>query len=294
MRRYVDYIGKINEVRLLLNHPAYKNKLFVILEGETDIRLFRSLLKSEHISLDAFDGKFDLIRIVKTLNREDSAPVIGVCDADFDHIKNRSAERMACGICITDFHDAETMMFNSSSINSFIDEYSNHENYNEISENLYNITIDAACKIGVLRLINEEENINMNFKGLNFNSFINIEMLKIDLNIEELIRSIIRISRLIPEYANFEYLLEKYNIVYQENHDKLQLCCGHDITKIVAMVYSQRWAACVGNMNKEKVEQALRIGYSFEEFKQTNLYENFLDAAQRLGFNDPGNTIFSY
>ena len=114
MSQYLDAVGKSNELKLLLNHPSYKDNILLLLEGAPAIRLFRSLLRYERITLDSVDGKLDLINVVESLKSDGYTAVIGICDADFDHILGLDRSRAEQGIYLTDVHDAEMMMINSS------------------------------------------------------------------------------------------------------------------------------------------------------------------------------------
>jgi hypothetical protein len=283
MRRYLDAVGKINELRLLLNHPSHKNNTLLLLEGETDIRLFRSLLKHERITLDSVDGKLDLINVVESLKSDGFNTVIGICDADFDHIIGLSHSREEKSVYITDVHDAEMMMINSSAMQAFIDEYSNHENHQILSAEVKESAIIAACTLGLLRLANATNRLNLNFKGLNFKSFINIDKLSVSVDLGQLVQMLIRRSPSLAEGVTEDVLLNEHNRLVGERYQRAQLCCGHDVTNIIAMIYSQRWAACSSNINSEKVEQALRIGYSFEEFTATDLFQKIRRAIESFG-----------
>lgn len=285
MRKYLDAIGKTNELKLLLQHPLYKNNILLLLEGETDVRLFRSLLKCERITLDSVDGKQDLINVVESLKSDGYKDVIGVCDADFDHILGLNLSREGKGVYVTDVHDAEMMMINSSALQAFVDEYSNHENHSILSVELKGSAIDAACALGVLRLANATKKFNLNFKGLNFRSFINIDKLSVNVDLIKLAQILIRRSPSLAEGVTEDILLSEQKHLAEARHQKAQLCCGHDVTNIIAMIYSQRWAACAGNINAEKVEQALRIGYSFDEFAATDLYRKVARAIKSLGID---------
>lgn len=283
MRKYLDAVGKSNELKLLLNHPSYKDNILLLLEGETDIRLFRSLLRYERITLDSVDGKLDLINVVESLKSDGYTAVIGICDADFDHILGLDRSREEKGIYLTDVHDAEMMMINSSAMQAFIDEYSNHENHPILSAETKESAMNAACALGLLRLTNVTNRLNLNFKGLNFHSFIDVDKLSVNVDLNQLAQILIRRSPSLAEGVTEDTLLNAHRDLAEARHQEVQLCCGHDVTNIIAMIYSQRWAACTGNINAEKVEQALRIGYSFNEFKATNLYRKIATAVRALG-----------
>jgi len=51
--------------------------------------------------------------------------------------------------------------------------------------------------------------------------------------------------------------------------DKLQICCGHDLTKLIAMVLLK-------TPKGDEIEKDLRLSYSLEYFKNTHLYESLM------------------
>lgn len=293
MRRYIDSSSKTNEIRLLSNHPTYKRSLVIILEGSTDIRLFRSLLNSDSVCLESVDGKNNLINVMKDLKDDSNISVIAICDADFDHINNLSSDREESNIYLTDVHDSETMLVDSPSLKSFIDEYSNHSNHTEINGQLKESVLSVAQEIGLFRLVNFNDKINLNMKRMNYNNFININKLNIDLDKEQFLSDIINRSKNLKSGIDKEYLFRRYQGERQLDHPVLQVCCGHDIANIVAMLYSQRWISCVQNINKDKVESALRLAYTIEHFKNTDLYSKIINAIEKYGFelNDANNCI---
>lgn len=61
------------------------------------------------------------------------------------------------------------------------------------------------------------------------------------------------------------------------------MCCGHDVTNLIAMVYRQRWASVEVNMDVKKVESALRLAYRDDDFYQTNLFSSVNNYLERLG-----------
>ncbi len=285
MRQHIKGSFKANEIKMLLNHPSYKNKLFIILEGKTDICLFRSLLKSDCFSIESVDGKRDLIKVIKDIREDDNGCVVGICDADFDHIDNLVHHTEMHGIYLTDTHDAEIMLFNSPSLEAFIDEFSERKSHQELTDNLRTDVLNAAYKIGLLRLINSNEKLNLCWKGLNFNSFISIEKLSISVDMEQLIEDLIKRSPNICEGNSKQSIMDLYNQRNSDKYCQLQICCGHDVSNITAMIYSQRWASNIANINKKQVESSLRVGYTLEYFKCTTLYKKLVNAIEKFGFS---------
>jgi len=67
----------------------------------------------------------------------------------------------------------------------------------------------------------------------------------------------------------------------KQDHDPWQVCCGHDMVKILAF-----WLRHIfGNKNAQNVtaeilESTLRLTYSIEDFKTTQLYGAIMDWQQ--------------
>jgi hypothetical protein len=271
MRNYIDENDKKNEIRLLFKHPLYKGKVICVVEGQSDVRLFRKLLKHDDLKLETVDGKKDLIKVMKELSVEFPEQILAICDADFEHLTGESFEYKDFSVFTTDYHDAEILMLNSLSLITFIHEYTANDKVDLLCENLYEKVTSAGYLIGLLRWINYSEKLKLNFKGLNFNEFIDVSNFTITIDLDVLIQSLLKRSQAKLDFINEEYLIEKLEEYKLKNGCLLQVCCGHDLTNIISMVYRNKWASLETNMEKNKVEAALRIGYQHNCFANTKL-----------------------
>lgn len=276
MRAYIDENDKKNEIRMLFNHPSYASKKIVVLEGRSDVRLFRSILKSDHIKLESMDGKAPLLSVMKDMNTEFPGRIIGICDSDHDRVLENHLEYEGVSVYVTDWHDAEIMMVNSPALLGFIQEYSKPDTYEEAKTKLFESVLDAAYTIGVFRYLNNKEKLKINFKGLNFNDFLSIHVLDVEVNAEVLADSLVERSPSATPVVNKEYLLS-----FLRGFDKsvcpLQMCCGHDVSNIIAMIYRQGEVSFEKNMDVNKVEISLRLAYQEDFFQETELYEKVSD-----------------
>lgn len=274
MRKYIDAIDKKNEIRLLFKHPLYKDKFIVIVEGISDIKLFRKLIETPKIKLESIDGKKNLIKVMKDLHTELPDRLLGICDADQEHIIENSEDREQYAVYITDLHDAEMMMLASPALNSFINEYTKSELLDETREEILHQTISSANTIGLLRWLNEELSLNLKFKGLNYSEFCHPDHLSVKVDKNKLVEILLRRSPKTPEFSTKEYILDAFEEFSKRSACKFQVCCGHDATNIISMIYRQNHLSLETNMDQKKVETALRIGYSLESFRQTKLSSN--------------------
>lgn len=281
MRNYIDSNDKKNEIRLLFRHPLYRDKAIVIVEGNTDVNLFRSLLNTQHIKLETFDGKSPLLSAMLELKDEYPDKIFAICDADYLNLEGGADLYETNSIFLTDHHDAEIMLLDSCSLKMYIDEYSANDSIEFLRSNLFEMAMEAAYTIGLLRWINHREDLGLRFKGINFRSFIDIKHEEITVNEEELVNEVMRVSANEGLGITNNQLLASIRSMRAHNECQLQVNCGHDVTKIISMVYQKNWASQDTNMSQIKVESALRIGFRVDEFVQTNLYSRLNEAFKK-------------
>ncbi|MEL4474412.1 DUF4435 domain-containing protein [Shewanella algae] len=272
MRQYLTMSSKRNEIRMLLKHPSYTDKAIVIVEGGSDIRLFRSLLNSERFKIESAEGKIELADIIDNLKADYKSRLAGLRDADHDRIVGNGDE--VDNIILTDLHDAEMMMLSSSSLDNFINEYASNENHDDILERLRESVFDAAYIIGIARLVNEIKGLKLNFKAINISGFVSVNKLSIDIDLDGFVSQLISRSPNADPDLTKEVLINYIEAEEVKKHCRLQVCSGHDVTKLLERVFSQSWVSIDRKLNQSKIESALRLGYTTEMFAQTGVYES--------------------
>lgn len=265
--------SKLVAIRQILKHPSNENKVFVLLEGETDIRLFKKLFDLNKVEVDSLQGKEKVIKALKTLLSEDYTHVIGIKDADFDRLE---ATQVIENLFITDYHDIEMSMIESKALESLIFEYAHTQS--DILEFFKQEIYDTAINIGYLRWLNHKQGNNtLLFEGLNFGFFIQQSSERLDFNQEKFFETLLEHSR--KKNANLsltqQSLEETIEDLKRLSIDKFQICCGHDLTKLIAKALLQ-------NFNEKEIEKALRLAYSLEYFKNTQLYASLMAWASTL------------
>lgn len=271
MKKYVTTNIKKNEIKMLLKHPTYKEKVILIVEGKSDIRLFRSLFNPRYFKIESVEGKIALLEVVDDLFKDFKNRVVGLRDADCDRLL---AQTESDSILLTDLHDAEMMMLNSPALDNFINEFASHENFDDILDNLRKVVFSAAYRIGLVRLLSEAHGLQFIFKALTFSGFLSINKLDIQVDMKRMLMQLIGRSPSKPENISVESLLSLIEGEEGKNHCQLQVCCGHDVTKIMELMFSQSWVSLDRNLNQERIESSLRLSYSAQHFCETALYAN--------------------
>ena len=261
MRKYLDSTDKINSIRLQLRHPSGKNKIWVLVEGENDQRIFSLLIDGKDTKVEQVHGGVEHLReAVDTLIKE-TDQVIGIRDADFLHLEG--IEEEITFLFITDFHDMEMMMISSDkTLMSVIAEYLDINTH--VPHSLRNQILQSIHFLGGIRWFNHKHNTEINFKGISLGSFYNGENLTIDNKtcVDEINKRSPHKKIEIKEDDILKFLPEKV--------DLLHLCCGHDFEKALALFISSKSKKGV---TATGVGQALRLSYTKEEFSKTELFK---------------------
>ncbi|UXY09682.1 DUF4435 domain-containing protein [Kosakonia sp. ML.JS2a] len=263
----LDWVGSMI---LLFKSEKYSGKILIVLEGRTDIGLFKCLELHDSIHYDSpCKGKISVIDSVRKLRESGNDKVYGVCDADFDIILNRSYE----DIVLTDFHDIEVMMISCGFIRNFFFEYTNPKSYEFLDENALISEIeknifDVCYYIGVLKWINAEHDFGFNFTNLNIESFVHFDGFRISFDKDIFISDVLKRYKKEVDYDYISMLYDEYD---QKTVDVLHVCNGHDFTNVLSKLYKGEFTNDK-NINQDKIERNLRLYYSAQHFEKTNMY----------------------
>ncbi len=254
---------KLVEIRLSINHLNNENKVFILLEGKTDIKLFRNIFSNDYTDTSKLDGKDNLVEALQTLQDEGFTQILGIKDADFEHLENISNIE---NLFITDYHDMEIEMIESKALKSVIDEYSSESCYKLHLSDLKNNIYEIALEIGYIRWYNEKFRLSngkglFDFKRVKLNFFISLNSCIISFSKEDYFLKLQ--EQLTDSEVNIQEEIDKLKMI---SIDKLQICNGHDLTLAISKYFSQ------SNINQDRIESALRLSYTFNEFEKTNLF----------------------
>lgn len=269
----------ISSIRMMFNSEKYSSKSLVILEGPTDIGLYRAVAESvsacDCVHFDSpGDGKKIVLEYVNILRTEGMGEVYGVCDADFDHIR---------GICydhihLTDLHDIEMMMLSPNFIRSFFFEYTLHSAYdasdaNELIERINDQIFNACYLIGILKWVSYDLSLMLNFKKLGYHLFVSVSGFDLSLDEDKYIDHVLMRSKSV---VSKEFILEKYNEYKERNESLLHVCNGHDFTFLLGLLYRSN-ISNNKDISHKMVESCLRLKYDLSSFNKTKLYSSIRD-----------------
>ncbi len=252
-------ITLLNEVRLSLNHPASRHKIWLFIEGNDDLKVYSKFFVKDNVELRSTNGCCSLIEILDNADRKITSKIIAIKDADFDRLEHHSKKN---SLFLTDCHDLEVMMLmNNHTIKNILIEFQKDISPDIVRSELWN----QARFIGYVRWYNKKNNIELNFKGLPINKFYNGFT-----HIQEK-DCLYEINRRSPNKKK-EVKWEDINDFMNNNPltDELlpELCNGHDCSKILAINLSSKSE----RYSYKEIQKYLRLSYTMSDFISTTLY----------------------
>lgn len=274
MREHLNADDTINTIRLELRHPAGKEFLWVLVEGETDQKLYAKLIAGRNTKVEmVFGGVENLRKAVSTLIQE-TQQVLGIRDADFLHL-NGQEESITC-LFLTDCHDTEMMLlFCDTAFESIVSEYisSRRTDFQILRRDL----LESLTFLGAIRWVNSTESLELNFKGISLASFYSAANLTLDK-----VKCIKEIENRSPNRIR-TVQTEEFEVEISDLSDLYNLCNGHDFEKAFALHVNAKYPRVKG-IKDEDIGKALRMAYRKEDFATTKLYESLKNWEFETGY----------
>jgi Protein of unknown function (DUF4435) len=270
--RKSDYTpsDKLTELRLDMSHPKSKGIVFILLEGDSDVRFYRKFFRQDTCKLEEVPGgNIKLEEILSALNKVFTL-IIGIRDADFLHLE--AQKTTIPNLFLTDYHDLEIILINSDTAFSAVaHEFSTIDKKEHAA--LKFKFFEVLKLLSYLRWYNDKSNNRLKFKGLNLGNIFDVTNFVLN---PTLLFSKIKALSPNATFKDDELILLEIQAMENDNHDLLQLTNGHDLMKIMAAYFS--------SLNKKGINDAdlasvLRIAFSLEDFKMTQLYKDTLEWA---------------
>lgn len=262
-----DYI--ISDLRLSLSDDIYREKVFVVVEGEDDIKFLKSYLNNETTVLyESYDGKNGVSEIVKNFFSTDKR-VIGIRDRDY-LIYEESPKIFFYDNCCLEMMIVE----NEEVFNSIYNEFYKGEMQ---PMELLNKMLTELKILSIIRMYNENFQWAINLKALSINKVFIQEAYGIDN--EKIVNELNALSNNIIDEGKIEMISEYGNEV-QTRQELLKITQGHDFSSLFAAVCNSHTNK---HINSKAVEMALRCSYRKKDFKETRLYNMLATYQEDIG-----------
>lgn len=260
-------------IRLNIQHPNHK-EVIIVVEGEDDEKALKKFFNVQAVEFTCATNCSivkDAMLIVST-DKQLKDCVIGIKDADFDHIKKISYN--IANLMITDTHDMETLMLTPKVCECIC--------WETIKEEYPNLSFDAMTSLknlSYLRYYNDK--IILNGKGSDKDgiTFKKTKICKLipnnqPVNVEDVLKHVKLAGN--SEKTSFPDL-EKMNQFIQQNpidDDELFLFTnGHDLVTVIRNILHSK-AKKAKEYGEIAIAALIRAHFSKEEFEKTNLYKS--------------------
>lgn len=269
----------VARIRLNIQHPNHK-EVIIVVEGEDDekaLKKFFNMKAVEFTCATSCSIVKDVMIIVST-DKQLKDCVIGIKDADFDHIKKVSHE--ISNLMVTDTHDIETMMLTPRVCRRICLETINRE-----YQNLSSQAMSSLKNLSYLRYYNDKMILNggnPDKKGINFRGVIIADVASVSVrDVLQHVKAKGNSNKTSFPDLNAMNLFINQNPI--DNKDLVLFTNGHDLVHAIQYIlHSQNQVARA--YSDKNIATMIRMSYSKEEFEKTNLYKD-IDNWNNNGFN---------
>lgn len=274
MRKYLDENSTINTIRLELRHPAGKNYLWILVEGETDQKLYAKLINGGNAKVERVHGGVEKLRNALSILILETNQILGIRDADFLHLDNKQ-ETINC-LFLTDAHDGEMMLLScDTAFESIVAEYLPDKRV-DFKNFRHKLLVSLEFLSGI-RWLNNTENLELNFSGIDLDKFYNA--ITLTLNKTKCIEDIESRS----PFKKRSIQQKEIDLKVLGISDHYNLCNGHDVEKAFARHVKCHSPRTKGLQDTD-IGKALRMAYRKYDFQMTKLYESLSDWEVQTGY----------
>jgi hypothetical protein len=261
----ITYQYKLDELRMHIRHPLSAERVFIFVEGDSDIRFFRKLFDSSACSIEKIPGGNPKVEECTLHFSNMHAYVIGIRDADFLHLHDEPYAKT--NMFLTDFHDMEMGMVAEDEVFATvisvyvpIDDQTHASHAQKLA--LREKIIRYIDNVSLLKFLNYKNGWGLNFPHGFYGQHLAFDA---ELNFDEYLKRTLKEDS--PDTTTIKTGIE--NLRQQLPHP-LQLCNGHDFVHALALyIKNAGWDRGLADATLEK---NLLIAYRFEHWRKTQLY----------------------
>lgn len=264
----------VEDIRLQVHTEQGCSKTYILVEGEDDVKSYIRFFNDEVTEFSIAGSCVNVLDSLKicSLDEELKDLIIGIKDADFDHIKGVSYPECP-SLFMTDTHDVETLMLTSGVVQKLSLELTA-----KYDQSILNDAIEIVIPYSYLRYYNDVCILpHSDLKGIRFDGF---KMTKH--NPETIVRSSLfwRDKLLMHggnsgnrNYPTEEQLLEfiAKNMIIEDQ--KLQLVNGHDLVLALRDLFHTRYKSSK-SYSDAQISSMIRLSYDIQDFQKTSLYNS--------------------
>ena len=259
----------VADIRLTIQHPNHK-KVIIVVEGEDDEKALKQFFNIQVVDFLCTNNCLKVKNAMQIVSADNQLKdcVIGIKDADFDHI-NKISHNIA-NLMITDTHDMETMMLTPRVCRRICLETINRE-----YPNLSSQAMTSLKNLSHLRYYNDQmilNGVDPDKEGINFRGVIIAEVASH--SVQDVLQNVKAKGN--SNKTSFPDLNAMHQFINQNNIDNSDLFLftnGHDLVYAIRDILHSADQAAKAYSDKN-IATMIRMSYSKEEFKKTKLYKD--------------------
>lgn len=242
---------------------------FLIVEGRDDRLFFRHFVDCTACSITVAEGKQNVADIISILEADQFSGMIGVVDADLDHIEGHQS--FSDNLIVLETVDLEALLIQSSALDRILVELGSREKISQFDRDVREYLITAASWIGCLRLHSQRTDLNLRFQNLKYAKCCIFESLSI--NIEALVQEVMNYSQ--RHDLSRDDVVNDLTYIHQSINDLWLISYGRDMIGIL----SHGLRKVLGTNDAKDVapdilKRGLRLAFSWDDMNKSILSQN--------------------
>lgn len=249
-------------------------EVIVLVEGESDKRLFGNFLSRSLCRILVADGKENVVEALTRYRnkRHDDHRVCGIVDNDYWPVTT-GKPIYPSGLFVTDTHDIETMIIRSSAFHKLVSELCDPIRLEVFlksrgANDLRDVLLSEASKIGNLRLAAILKKADLRFKELALERLIESETLELRVD---------ALYDMVSEHSNVRLSRDTLRAWVQQCIEQLApdpwiLVTGHDVVGVLVVALNEKLSK--RSHRKDDLEKDLRLAFERHHFQDTQLYKD--------------------
>ena len=272
------------DVSAWVNACRMSNRSYLFVEGVSDECFWKKYINRDVINIQQVNGWENVVDCVRKFNDESLHNYcIGIVDRDFEHIYPHKAITEN-NIFMTDYHDLEMMMYQSSALDSVLKAIDRKNKINWSYIEVLNHVFGITDKIGSLKLSSQKESLGLIFKKENrdhefelpkYEKFItNSGDYESDDKLIKYIYDYSKSNKRAPEpLPAVDRIITIFNESREMQHPSSHLSNGHDVSYVMPIVLERKFKLKDKHVTIDTIVIALYAAYNMDLLKQTQLYQ---------------------
>lgn len=254
------------------------NKCFLVVEGQDDRKFFEHFVDKAACSIMVACGKPNVIEVIATLEKDQIPGIVGVVDADLDHIEGHQSS--SDNLIVLETADLEALLIRSSALDHVLVELGSREKISQFDGDVREVLVMAAAWIAYLRLHSRRAGLKLRFKTLKYEKFINAKLLSID--IDALAQEAMNCSQ--RHDLSCMDIVAKLRSIHGSIKDLWLICYGKDMIRILS--YGLRKTLGRGknkakDVTPEIIAKDLRLSFNWDDMNKSVLCQNLREWTKR-------------